>query len=66
MKGDIGGPVILGRPFMATRKVLIDVETIELSLKLNKEKVVFNGYEWTSYVDDMETCYQIEEKSSMV
>lgn len=55
MKGDTGGSVILVRPFLATGKTLINVENGELSLKFNKEKVVFNVYEWTPYVDDMET-----------
>lgn len=35
-----------------------------LILKFNKDKVVFNMYEWTPYMDDMETCYQMEEKGS--
>lgn len=55
MKGDIRGSFILGRPFLATGKALIDMETGELSLKFNKEKVVFNVYEWTPYVEDLET-----------
>lgn len=57
MKGDTGGSVILGCPFLETGKALIDVETIELSLKFNKENVMLNVYEQTPYVDDMETCY---------
>ncbi|XP_050878757.1 uncharacterized protein LOC127082565 [Lathyrus oleraceus] len=64
MRGDSSGSVILGRPFLAIRKALIDVKTSELVLKFNKEKVVFNLYEWTPYVDDLETCYQLEEKGS--
>lgn len=47
MKGDSGGSVILGCPFLATRKEKIDVETGELVLKFNKEKMLFNAYEWT-------------------
>lgn len=31
MKGDTSGSVILGRPFLATEKALIDLETDELS-----------------------------------
>lgn len=45
MKGDIGGSIILKRPFLDIGKALIDVEIDELSLKLNKENVVFNVYE---------------------
>lgn len=44
MKGDSGGSVILGCLFLATGKVLIDVERGELVLKFKKENVVFNVY----------------------
>ena len=33
---------------------------------VNKEMVVFNAYEWTPYVEDLETWYQLEEKGSEV
>ncbi|XP_050916478.1 uncharacterized protein LOC127131608 [Lathyrus oleraceus] len=64
MKGDSRGSVILECRFLATGKALIDMETCELILKFNKEKVVFNVYEWTPYMDDLETYYQMEEKGS--
>ncbi|XP_050875054.1 uncharacterized protein LOC127078665 [Lathyrus oleraceus] len=64
MKEDSVGSFILGHPFLATGKALIDVETDELVLKFNKEKVVFNMYEWRLYMDDLKTCYQLEEKGS--
>lgn len=51
---------------MAIGKEKIDVETGELVLKFNKEKVVFNAYEWKPYLEDLETCYQMEEKGSKV
>lgn len=57
MKGDTNGQVILGRPFLETGKALINVETSELSMKFNNEKVVFKVYEWTPYVEGLETCY---------
>lgn len=56
----------MGHPCLETGKALIDREIRELSLKFNNEKLVFNLYEWTSYVDDLETCYQLEEKGSKV
>ncbi|XP_050919384.1 uncharacterized protein LOC127136918 [Lathyrus oleraceus] len=56
MKGDSGVSVILGRPFLAIGKALIDVETGELVLKFNNEKVMCKVYEWTSYMDDLNTC----------
>lgn len=45
MKGDTRGSFIHGCPFLATGKALIDVQTSELSLKFNKENMVFNVYE---------------------
>nr|XP_016514043.1 PREDICTED: uncharacterized protein LOC107830882 [Nicotiana tabacum] len=35
-------PLILGRPFLATGKVLIDCETGELKMRLNDEEFIFN------------------------
>uniref|UniRef100_A0A1U7XKJ0 Uncharacterized protein LOC104235408 n=1 Tax=Nicotiana sylvestris TaxID=4096 RepID=A0A1U7XKJ0_NICSY len=35
-------PLILGRPFLATRRALIDYETGELKVRLNDEEVIFN------------------------
>lgn len=64
MKGDSGESIILERPFLATRKALIDVETSELVLKFNNEKMAFKVYEWTLYMDNLETCYQLEGKGS--
>lgn len=62
MKGDSEGSVILKCPFLVIGKSLIDVEIGEVVLKFNKEKEVFNVYEWTPYVDDLETCYNWKKK----
>ncbi|XP_070005422.1 uncharacterized protein [Nicotiana sylvestris] len=35
-------PIILGRPFLATGRALIDCETGELKMRLNDEEVIFN------------------------
>ncbi|XP_075076640.1 uncharacterized protein LOC142163269 [Nicotiana tabacum] len=35
-------PLILGRPFLATGRALIDCETGELKMILNDEEVIFN------------------------
>ncbi|XP_075077181.1 uncharacterized protein LOC142163927 [Nicotiana tabacum] len=35
-------PIILGRPFLATRRALIDCETGELKMRLNNEEIIFN------------------------
>ncbi|XP_075100713.1 uncharacterized protein LOC142176595 [Nicotiana tabacum] len=35
-------PIILGRPFLATGRALIDCETGELKMRLNDEEIIFN------------------------
>ncbi|XP_070040838.1 uncharacterized protein [Nicotiana tomentosiformis] len=35
-------PIILGKPFLATRKALVDVEAGELTFRVDDEKVVFH------------------------
>ncbi|XP_070019816.1 uncharacterized protein [Nicotiana sylvestris] len=35
-------PIILGRPFLATGRTLIDCETGELKMSLNDEEIIFN------------------------
>ncbi|XP_050889969.1 uncharacterized protein LOC127095302 [Lathyrus oleraceus] len=65
-KGDSGGSVILGRPFLATEKAKIDVETGELILKFNKKKVVFKVYNRTPYVENLDSYYHLEEKGTKV
>ncbi|XP_009784825.1 uncharacterized protein [Nicotiana sylvestris] len=35
-------PIILGRPFLATGRVLIDCETRELKMRLNDKEITFN------------------------
>nr|XP_016505012.1 PREDICTED: uncharacterized protein LOC107822939 [Nicotiana tabacum] len=35
-------PIILGRPFLATGRALIDCETVELKMRLNNEEIIFN------------------------
>ncbi|KAK6115837.1 hypothetical protein DH2020_008106 [Rehmannia glutinosa] len=44
MEEDKDVPLILGRPFLATRKALIDVQKGELTLRVNDEHVLFTIY----------------------
>lgn len=51
---------------METGKANTDVETSELIVKFNKKKVVFKVYDWTPYVENLDTFYHMEEKGSKV
>ncbi|XP_057760473.1 uncharacterized protein LOC130980849 [Arachis stenosperma] len=43
MEGHKSASVILGRPFLVTRRTLIDVEKGEVTLRVNEEKFVLNA-----------------------
>ncbi|GKV11522.1 hypothetical protein SLEP1_g22775 [Rubroshorea leprosula] len=50
MKEDFEMPLILGRPFLATGRALIDVQQGKLSLRIHDEEIVFNVF------DAMKNC----------
>ena len=54
MDEDIQTPIILGRPFMATARTLIDVEAGTLTLRVQEQSVVFNLLEATTRYSDVQ------------
>ncbi|XP_024976253.1 uncharacterized protein LOC112514152 [Cynara cardunculus var. scolymus] len=54
-------PFILGRPFLATGKTLIDVQKGELTMRLQDQKVTFNVFNSLKYPDYLEECSGITE-----
>ncbi|XP_070025249.1 uncharacterized protein [Nicotiana sylvestris] len=67
-------PIILGRPFLATGKALIDVETGELTFQVGEEKVIFhvcksmkqsNSTKVCSFVD-LVTEVIVDDMSAMI
>ncbi|XP_075099282.1 uncharacterized protein LOC142176112 [Nicotiana tabacum] len=53
-------PIILGRPFLATGRALIDCETIELKMRLNDEKVIFNVQQYMRRPSEYANCSLVE------
>ena len=49
-------PIILGRPFLATGKTLIDVQKKELTMRVNDQQVTFNVLEAIKNPDEAEDC----------
>ncbi|KAL0416474.1 UNVERIFIED_CONTAM: hypothetical protein Slati_3479300 [Sesamum latifolium] len=47
-------PLILGRPFLATSRALIDVQKGQLTLRVNEEHVVFNVFKPMKYLHKKE------------
>lgn len=60
MPKDAKTPLLLGRPFLDTRRALIDVEGGELILRINKEHVIFNLFESMEHTHEDLKCYQID------
>ncbi|XP_029130247.1 uncharacterized protein LOC109813542 [Cajanus cajan] len=68
-------PLILGRPFMKTAKVIIDVDDGKLKVRLQDDEVNFNIFEAMKHPNDKkdyfrvdvmdEVCLEAERKSSL-
>ena len=53
-------PLILGRPFLATGRALIAVQKGELTLRVNKEEVMFNIYQAMRFPKDPSICFWVD------
>ncbi|KAK8923616.1 hypothetical protein KSP39_PZI019737 [Platanthera zijinensis] len=60
MEEDRDVPIILGRPFLATGRTLIDVQKGELTMRVNEEEVTFNVLKAIKYPNDKEECHFID------
>ena len=59
MEEDREIPLILGRPFLATERALIDVHSGNLTLRMNDEEVRFNIYHTMKFPDVGQSCNKI-------
>ncbi|XP_070046273.1 uncharacterized protein [Nicotiana tomentosiformis] len=53
-------PIILGRPFLATGRAMIDYETGELKMRLNDEEITFNVQKSMRRPSEFTSCSLIE------
>ncbi|XP_052724117.1 uncharacterized protein LOC128193955 [Vigna angularis] len=60
MEADVEVPLILGRPFMKTTRVLIDVDDGKLKVRVEDEEVNFNVFEAMSHPSDEGACFQVD------
>ncbi|KAL5555585.1 hypothetical protein UlMin_037821 [Ulmus minor] len=63
---DLEVPIILGRPFLATGRTLIDVQNGELTMRVQEEHVTFNVFQSMKFPNDMEECSVISLADSLV
>ncbi|XP_057739690.1 uncharacterized protein LOC130956697 [Arachis stenosperma] len=59
---DEGDSIILGRPFLATARVIIDVEQRELTLRMHDESITLNVFPETQHIDEKKNCMKINKE----
>ena len=60
MEEDKEIPIILGRPFLAIGRAMIDVQRGELKLRVQDDEVKFNVFEAMRHLAESDTCFMIE------
>ncbi|WVZ16063.1 hypothetical protein V8G54_013629 [Vigna mungo] len=60
MEEDVHVPLILGRPFMKTARVLIDVENGKLKVRVQDEEVNFDVFQAMSHPKDNKDCFHLD------
>ncbi|XP_075523994.1 uncharacterized protein LOC142556419 [Primulina tabacum] len=60
MEEDIEMPLILGRPFLATGKALIDVQEGKLRLRVGEEEITFDVFNALKHTLDSDSCYRLD------
>ena len=66
MEEDKEIPIILGRPFLATGRALIDVQKGELRLRVQDEEVRFSVFRAIKHPAESDSCYRIENIEAIV
>ena len=66
MEEDKEIPIILGRPFLATGRAIIDVQRGELKLRVQDDEVKFNVFEAVRHPEKSDTCFMIETVEAIV
>ncbi|KAJ9565113.1 hypothetical protein OSB04_001079 [Centaurea solstitialis] len=58
-------PILLGRPFLATARILIDVQKRELTMRLLDQEITFNMFNSMKYPSGMEDCCELNDIESL-
>ena len=66
MEEDKEIPRILGRPFLATGRAMIDVQRGELKLRVQEDEVKFNVFEAVRHPVESDTCFMAEIVEAIV
>ena len=66
MEEDKEIPIILGRPFLATRRAMIDVQKRELKLRVQDDEVIFSVFNAVRHPAESDACFMIEAVEAIV
>ena len=66
MEEDKEIPIILGKPFLATGRAMIDVQKGELKLRVQEDEVKFNVFEAVRHQAESDTCFMAEIVEAIV
>ena len=66
MEEDKEIPIILGRPFLATGRAMIDVQKGELKLRVQEDEVKFNVFEAVRHPAESDTCFMAKIVEAIV
>ncbi|XP_074377709.1 uncharacterized protein LOC141719231 [Apium graveolens] len=58
--------IIMGRPFLATGRTLIDVQKGGLTMRVQDQDVTFNVFNTMKFPNDEEECFKVELVDSVV
>jgi len=60
MEEDTEIPILLGRPFLATGRAVIDVQKGELKMRVQEEEITFNVFKAMKFPSDSESCSRVD------
>ncbi|XP_052878831.1 uncharacterized protein LOC128285367 [Gossypium arboreum] len=59
-------PIILGRPFLATGRTLIDVQKGELTMRVQDDQVTFNVFKSMRFPDAIDDCSAVSNSEDLI
>ncbi|PIN13095.1 DNA-directed DNA polymerase [Handroanthus impetiginosus] len=59
MEDDCEIPIILGRPFLATGRTLIDVQKGELTMRVQDQQITFNVFNAMKFPNESDKCFSV-------
>ncbi|MCQ7416416.1 retropepsin-like domain-containing protein, partial [Salmonella enterica] len=66
MEEDPEVPIILGRPFLATARALIEVQKGTLTLRVEDDEVVFNLFNALKHPEEVSSCFSIDSVDTII